>query len=132
LQVKVSYFYKSLLILNTNKCLSFQLVFNIGMDSGGLAKAITTYWTTTYELAISQPHQALPMISIAGIHHKIKNALSSGTAHSWLLKLGWNWKEVRKGIYKDGHEREDLRQYRNNIFLPRMAALKLRMMEWDE
>jgi len=58
------------------------------MDAAGLAKAITTYWTTTYELAISQPHQALPMISIAGSDRKIKNALSSCTARSWLLKLG--------------------------------------------
>jgi len=48
------------------------------------------------------------------------------------LKLGWNWTEVRKGIYKEGHEREDLKEYRNNICLPRMAALKLRMMEGVE
>jgi len=103
-----------------------------GMDSAGLAKAITNYWTTTYSIEISQNQQELPMLSIAGIHRKIKNALSTRSARAWLLKLGWNWKEVRKGIYKDGHEREDVKDYRNNVFLPQMAVYKARMMEWDE
>jgi len=102
------------------------------MDSAGLAQAITNYWTTTYHIEISthQPH--LPMLSIAGIHRRIKNALSSRSARAWLARLGWNWKEVHKGIYKDGHERDDVKQYRDTVFLPQMAAWKSRMMEWDE
>jgi len=95
------------------------------MDFAGLAKPITTYWTTTYELAISQPHQALPMISIAGIDQKIKNALSSRTARSWLLQLWWNWKEVRKGIYKDGHERENVKHEPSLLHLRRLKSQHL-------
>jgi len=72
------------------------------------------------------------MLSTAGIHHKIKNALSSRSARAWLLKRGWNWKEVRKGIYKDGHERGDVKDYRNTLFLPQLAVYKARIMEWDE
>ncbi|RPA97965.1 hypothetical protein L873DRAFT_1836176 [Choiromyces venosus 120613-1] len=72
------------------------------------------------------------MISLDGIHRRIKKALSSRSARAWLSKLGWNWKEVRKGIYKDGHEREDVKEYRTHVFLPRLQALQSRMMQWDE
>jgi len=99
------------------------------MDSAGLAKAVTTYWSTSYEELIGQSPEELPMLSIAGIHHRIKKALSSRSACAWLLRLGWNWKEVKMGIYKNRHEREDIKLYRNNVFLPRMEVLIPRMME---
>ena len=38
----------------------------------------------------------------------LKKALSSRSAHTWLTKLGWNWKEVGKAVYKDGHKRPDV------------------------
>jgi len=103
------------------------------MDSIGLAKAITTYWTEKYP---TMDHNAesgnpLPIISSAGIQRRIKRALSSRSARAWLLKLGWNWKEVKKGVYKDGHEREDVKEYRDQVFLPRMQALQTTMIEWD-
>jgi hypothetical protein len=46
--------------------------------------------------------------------------------------LGYDWKEVRKGLYKDGHEREDVVDYQQNTFLPQLEALKPRLLEWDE
>ncbi|RPA96606.1 hypothetical protein L873DRAFT_1694133, partial [Choiromyces venosus 120613-1] len=61
-----------------------------------------------------------------------RKALSSRLAHAWLSRLGWYWNEVHKGIYKDGHERDDIKQYRNLVFLPQLQALKSRMMEWDK
>lgn len=33
------------------------------------------------------------------------------TACRWLAKLGYELKEVKKGIYVDGHEREDVVAY---------------------
>jgi len=104
------------------------------MDSVGLARAITNYWVDKYK----QPgHQflndnQLPVVSIAGIQRRIKRALTSRSARAWLLKLGWNWKEVKRGVYQDGHERDDIKAYRQNTFLPRMQALRPRMMEWDD
>jgi len=90
------------------------------MDSIGLAKAITTYWTERYP---TMDHNAesgnpLPIISMEGIQRRIKRALATRSARAWLLKLGWNWKEVKKGVYKDGHEREDVKEYRDRVFLP--------------
>jgi len=71
------------------------------MDSVGLARAITNYWVDKYQ---QLGHQFLndnqfPVVSIAGIQRRIKRALISRSAHAWLLKLGWNWKEVKKGVY---------------------------------
>jgi len=101
------------------------------MDSAGLAQAITTYWSQTFEHqgqgseSPQTDETVLPMISIAGIHRRIKRALSSRSARAWLLKLGRNWKEVKKGVYRDGHEREDIKEYRDNVFLPRMQSCNI-------
>ncbi|RPA92623.1 hypothetical protein L873DRAFT_1709167 [Choiromyces venosus 120613-1] len=60
---------------------------------------------------------------------RIKGALSSRSARAWLLKLGWNWKEVKKGIYKDGHEQEDVKEYWDKVFLPQMQSIQLSIIE---
>lgn len=41
--------------------------------------------------------------------------ISESTARRWLTKLGYELKEVKKGIYIDGHEREDVVTYRNKF-----------------
>lgn len=41
--------------------------------------------------------------------------------------MGYDWKEVRKGIYKDGNERPDVVAYRQEVFLKRMEELQPRM-----
>ena len=41
--------------------------------------------------------------------------ISESTARRWLTKLGYELKEVKKGIYIDGHEREDVIAYRNEF-----------------
>jgi len=37
---------------------------------------------------------------------------------------------VKKGVYMDGHERPDVVEYRNNVFLPLMASFERRMAKW--
>lgn len=37
--------------------------------------------------------------------------ISEVTACQWLAKLGYELKEVKKGIYVDGHEQEDMVTY---------------------
>ena len=41
-----------------------------------------------------------------------KHPLSECTARRWLLKLGWRYTMVRKGVDMDGHERDDVGKYR--------------------
>ena len=39
---------------------------------------------------------------------------------------------MKKGIYMDGHERNDVVKYRNEKFLPLMAEYKRQMVRWVE
>jgi len=102
------------------------------MDSRGLATAITNDWRDKYPGAEGQVQDQAPLCSIGGIHRRINKALSNRSAQAWVAKLGRNWKEVRKAIYKDGPECSDVQDYWQNVFLPRMAGYKARMMEWDD
>jgi hypothetical protein len=49
------------------------------------------------------------------VHEK---GISIRTAIRWLGKLGWIYSRDKKG-YVDGHEREDVVEYREKIFIPR-------------
>ena len=101
------------------------------MDSIGLATAITNYWRDKFPGGEGQAQEPAQLYTIDGIQRRIKKTLSNCSAQTWLAKLSSNWKEVRKAIYKDGHERPDVQEYRQNIFLPRMASFKSKMIEWD-
>jgi hypothetical protein len=43
--------------------------------------------------------------------------ISENCARRWLVKLGYELKEVRKGMYVDGHEREDVVEYQNKFLV---------------
>ncbi|KZT63123.1 hypothetical protein DAEQUDRAFT_680923 [Daedalea quercina L-15889] len=69
--------------------------------------------------------QILPTL---GFH--LKTGLSNRTARHWLIKLGWRRTRLKKGVYMDGHERPDVRKYRDKEFLPRMAEYEKFMVQW--
>ena len=52
---------------------------------------------------------------------KIRVGISERTAQRWFAKLGWKHGRNKKG-YCDGHEREDVVEYREKIFCPRMQV----------
>jgi hypothetical protein len=57
--------------------------------------------------------------------------LHSSTARRCLRNQGFHWKDLTKGLYnKNGHERQDVMDYRENKFLPLMAELKPKMVEF--
>lgn len=45
------------------------------------------------------------------------------TATRWLHRLSFSLKTSQKGVYIDGHEREDIIKYRQEVFLPLMEKL---------
>jgi hypothetical protein len=47
-----------------------------------------------------------------------------------MKKLNYCWTYDPKGQYVDGHEREDVVAYRQNIFLPRWANIKAQTHDW--
>lgn len=57
--------------------------------------------------------------------------IRSRTARTWLNKLGFEYKEVRKGVFVNGHERPDVVQDRR-VFLQRMNELRPYIVEFEE
>jgi len=41
--------------------------------------------------------------------------ITSRTMRRWLNSLGFSWRDVKKGVFLDGHEREDVVQYRKEF-----------------
>ena len=49
-------------------------------------------------------------------------SVSLKTAQRWMETLGYMWADTLTGCYVDGHERDDVVNYRQNIFLPASFA----------
>ena len=45
-------------------------------------------------------------------------SIKARAATAWLKKMGHSWRDVKKVVYIDGHEREDVVKYRQEVFLP--------------
>jgi len=60
-----------------------------------------------------------------------KRPISERTASQWLIKLGWRHMVIRKGVYMDGHEREDVMKYRHEVYLPKMLDFEHRMVRFE-
>ena len=41
--------------------------------------------------------------------------VSETTARNWLKKMGYRYKKYQKGVYIDGHEHEDVVEYRKTF-----------------
>jgi hypothetical protein len=80
----------------------------------GLANAITDYWRSE------------------GITNEdgSDKELADRTATEWMNRRGYKWTDLKKGVYKDGHERPDVLAYRNDVFLPRLAELEPTFVQW--
>lgn len=60
-------------------------------------------------------------------------AIRIRTARNWLRRLGLEFQQIQKGVYRDGHERPDVVSYRQEIFVPRfLELLKLSVQVNDE
>ncbi|KAF9489321.1 hypothetical protein BDN71DRAFT_1484845 [Pleurotus eryngii] len=57
--------------------------------------------------------------------------LSTCAGRQWLYKLGWRHTLVKKGVYMDGHEHDDVVKYRNEVFLPAMKEFEEQMVYFD-
>ncbi|RKO93973.1 hypothetical protein BDK51DRAFT_24039 [Blyttiomyces helicus] len=57
-------------------------------------------------------------------------AICLRTAYSWLQKMGLEAKEYRKAVYFDGHERKDVLEYRNKVYLPAITAVEPLLAEY--
>jgi hypothetical protein len=90
-------------------------------NSEGLANAITLFWSQLAKEIALQTDGCYggPQLAVR-------------TAREWLDRMGYNGKDLKKGVYKDGHERKDVVNYRVSTFLPRIKALEPYMATWIE
>ena len=59
-------------------------------------------------------------------------SISSATARRWMTRLGYQWADTPSGQYIDGHEREDVVAYRQNVFLPGWFAQEGKFRVWTK
>ncbi|KAH9910170.1 uncharacterized protein B0H18DRAFT_832688, partial [Fomitopsis serialis] len=64
--------------------------------------------------------------------YSLDGNISLATAKRWLHSLGYRWGRGPKRQYVDGHEREDVVEYRNNIFIPAIIDMEGRLRRWTE
>jgi hypothetical protein len=57
--------------------------------------------------------------------------VSLRTAQNWMAVLGFRFGHPVKGQYKDGHERVDVVEYRQNVYLPALAEIHKRSRVYD-
>jgi len=94
----------------------------------------TRDWLTSQPTGKVTPRRlqdALNSVIFPDLEIRTKSPLSEQTARRWLIKLGWRRTVVRKGVYMDGHEREDVVKYRQEVFLPIMAKFEARMAKFE-
>jgi hypothetical protein len=61
---------------------------------------------------------------------KTKRDISHSTAKRWMHELGYRWTFQPGGQYVDGHERLDVVNYRQNVFLPAMNEIEFKIRAW--
>lgn len=112
---------------------------------GGRANALSPLKDERLQLAAREwlTSQAIGQVTPKEFRHVLNNTilpllgidlpkgLCERTARRWLLKLGWRRMCLRKGVYMDGHERDDVKKYRQEVFLPAMAAYESRMVHFE-
>lgn len=80
------------------------------LDSENLAQGLAKFWRKKYTRIATR--------GIDAITQRIKSTLTSHNACLWLRHLRYNWREVRKSVCNDGHERHNVKAYHNTVFLP--------------
>ncbi|GJE94827.1 hypothetical protein PsYK624_110020 [Phanerochaete sordida] len=62
----------------------------------------------------------------------LTKTISLATAKRWMHLMEYRWGKTPKGQYVDGHEREDVVEDRQTVFLPSMEAIEGRLREWSD
>ena len=68
----------------------------------------------------------------AGKKLKDQKPLSKTATYKWLNRLGFYATKEKKGVYIDGHEREDVIEYRQEEFLPQIAHYTALSTNYEE
>jgi hypothetical protein len=56
--------------------------------------------------------------------------VSKTTAKNWMHNLDYRWRREPKGLYLDGHERLDVVEYRQTVYIPKWKEMEARMQSF--
>jgi hypothetical protein len=62
----------------------------------------------------------------------LKKGILERTARYWLNHMDFRWTLEPLGQYVDGHEREDIVYYWQNVFLPHWKKLESKLCGWTQ
>ncbi|KIJ42644.1 hypothetical protein M422DRAFT_170720 [Sphaerobolus stellatus SS14] len=65
------------------------------------------------------------------MHFNLKKTPTERTARRWMHTMEYRYGKPVKGMFIDGHERADVVDYRQGIFLPFWASIQDQMAVWD-
>lgn len=74
--------------------------------------------------------QYMEIVLFPRIGLKVARGVSLSTARRWMRKEGFQYISHKKGLYFDGHDRPDVVDYRQETFLPAMAAHAERLVKY--
>jgi hypothetical protein len=97
-------------------------------------KKLTLNWLTSQKTGDVTPRKlqhALNDKLFTELNITPKSPISERTARRWLIKLGWRQTVVRKGVYMAGHEREDVVDYWNKVFLPALKGFEKLVAKYE-
>jgi len=103
--------------------------------SNANVKARCLLWLKAQKAGEVTPHRFIDALTteiLPSCDIILDKPLSERTARRWLNKLGWRLTMLKKGVYMDGHDRPDVIEYRQNVFLPAMEAYQHRMATYNK
>jgi hypothetical protein len=62
---------------------------------------------------------------------KVQGGIKPCTARRWMLREGFRCMRHQKGVYVDGHERPDVAEYRQKVFIPAIRSYQPRIIEYE-
>lgn len=62
----------------------------------------------------------------------LQGPISLSTAQVWMKKLDYRWRKSPNGQYIDGHEREDVTTYRQQVYLPKLTSFEPYTRKYDQ
>ncbi|EUC58566.1 hypothetical protein RSOL_264110 [Rhizoctonia solani AG-3 Rhs1AP] len=62
--------------------------------------------------------------------HLLDGPPSLRTSQRWMHRMGYTWMKECCSQFADGHERDDVKDYRMNVYIPEWMKLEQRMRSW--
>lgn len=102
------------------------------LHEGDLAKDIVVHLQSKGKYIKAQDIVCFLDLPEMKAQHGYSKTISLRTAQRWLLMMDFCFTKAPRGQYIDGHEREDVVEYRQEVFLPNMAYWTQFCRRWED